>query len=319
MFNLSKYISELLLEHNCVIVPELGAFISNYKHSFIQDSTINPPSKTIAFNGSLKSNDGLLIHYIAQKEMLGYQQATEAVESTVKMMYAELKSGNKVVFNKIGELKLNQSSLIEFQPYNSFNFFSDSYGLAPVKIKEIIRRNHVPVGKVIEPPAYKSRPKNQKSGRKIVYYSLTAYMPIFILLWAFLLVKEPFTGQMAGLSHMTHKQETQLLESKPANEILKTPAISDTKSVVSKQQVVAVEKGLPVLTYYIIGGCFQSLLNAENFKQKLQDEAYTNAGILTDNQFNRVYFDSFKDQELANKFLINIQNKGISSAWILKQ
>ena len=44
---LSKYISELLLNHECVTVPALGSFISTFKsaHYDLSNEKFYPPSK----------------------------------------------------------------------------------------------------------------------------------------------------------------------------------------------------------------------------------------------------------------------------------
>ena len=64
MKTLAAQISKLLFEHDCVIVPGLGGFITNYKPAIIhpQHHTFHPPSKQIIFNAALNSNDGILIN-----------------------------------------------------------------------------------------------------------------------------------------------------------------------------------------------------------------------------------------------------------------
>ena len=67
---ISKYISELLFLHDCVIIPEFGGFVGNNKSAVLNEitGTIFPPSKEILFNPNLKSNDGLLINKISISE-----------------------------------------------------------------------------------------------------------------------------------------------------------------------------------------------------------------------------------------------------------
>jgi len=59
---LSKFISELLIEHDCVTVPGLGSFLGNFKsaHYDLENEKFYPPSKQISFNSQIKVNDGLL-------------------------------------------------------------------------------------------------------------------------------------------------------------------------------------------------------------------------------------------------------------------
>ena len=67
---ISKYISELLFLHDCVIIPQFGGFVGNNKSAVLNETTgiITPPSKEILFNLNLQTNDGLLINHISKSE-----------------------------------------------------------------------------------------------------------------------------------------------------------------------------------------------------------------------------------------------------------
>ena len=62
MIELSRHIEILLLENDCVVVPELGGFIAHYQPArYVEDEGIFlPPMRTIGFNPQLTMNDGLL-------------------------------------------------------------------------------------------------------------------------------------------------------------------------------------------------------------------------------------------------------------------
>ena len=78
MHKFIEYISDLLFLHDCVIIPDFGGFICNYKSAYIDDESglICPPSKDILFNRNLTHNDGLLVSWIAGKENISYEKAT---------------------------------------------------------------------------------------------------------------------------------------------------------------------------------------------------------------------------------------------------
>ena len=67
---LDHYISDLLEDHDCVIIPDFGGFIGNYASARINpvNHRIDPPFRKITFNKLLVHNDGLLAAYIAKKE-----------------------------------------------------------------------------------------------------------------------------------------------------------------------------------------------------------------------------------------------------------
>ena len=79
---IDAHIKELLFDHDCVIVMDLGGFIAHYHPAVINESLrfITPPSKKIAFNAALRSNDGLLAHHISFRESLGYSEACKLIK-----------------------------------------------------------------------------------------------------------------------------------------------------------------------------------------------------------------------------------------------
>ena len=72
---LEHYIADLLYRYNCVVVPGFGAFLAERTSARINDTTNTffAPSKFIAFNEQLSTNDGLLVSYIAETEKDSYE------------------------------------------------------------------------------------------------------------------------------------------------------------------------------------------------------------------------------------------------------
>ena len=81
MNNLFRHIEYLLLRHDCVIVPGLGAFISASRPAKIdmQEGKILPPSKSLMFNQSVATDDGLLANSFARKTGMKFEEARQAV------------------------------------------------------------------------------------------------------------------------------------------------------------------------------------------------------------------------------------------------
>lgn len=131
LMKIAKYISELLFEYECVVIPGLGGFITKLKPSQIHpvQHQFNPPSKKIVFNINLQSNDGLLINYIAQKENLTFVETRISVEKFVEKCMTEITNGKKFYFDKIGVLFMDKEKNILFEPEKDQNFLADSFGL----------------------------------------------------------------------------------------------------------------------------------------------------------------------------------------------
>ena len=81
-----NYIKDLLFRVDCVVIPEFGGFIMQYESSYIHPvkNIFQPPKKKIAFNESLKSNDGLLIHEIQVGEAISKEEANGLVADFVE-------------------------------------------------------------------------------------------------------------------------------------------------------------------------------------------------------------------------------------------
>ena len=113
---LDKNISELLFRYDCVIVPDFGGFIANYKPAKINSrtNTFSPPSKQISFNSNLVVNDGLLANQIAQKYKVSYNEALVSIEKCVETYQNDLNLGKRVVVEKIGVFYLDPNKKIIF-------------------------------------------------------------------------------------------------------------------------------------------------------------------------------------------------------------
>lgn len=139
--DLAVYIYDLLLEHDCVIVPGFGGFIANYKSAEIDHvlHCISPPSKNIAFNKNLNANDGLLLHYISNREICSYSEATEKVSEWVAKTQQLLLKNEEINLSKIGKLSNDIERNLQFVPDSKVNFLKSSFGLRTLNVAPILR------------------------------------------------------------------------------------------------------------------------------------------------------------------------------------
>lgn len=130
MQKVDAHISELLYDHNCVIIPNFGGFLANYSSAKIHPvlHQFTPPSKHIVFNKNLKNNDGLLANQIAASENIQYTAALEQINSFVNDINASLKKGEKIKIDTIGVLSLDVERNIQFKQ-STTNFLNEAFGL----------------------------------------------------------------------------------------------------------------------------------------------------------------------------------------------
>lgn len=134
MHTVEGLIGDLLLQHNCVIVPGFGGFVAQRVSAQIdmEKGIMLPPSKSILFNRQLINNDGLLITSYASRNKVTYPLAESTVEGAVVSWHDALKAGQRVSIDRVGIIFLDQERNICFEQDRYFNLLLESYGLGPV-------------------------------------------------------------------------------------------------------------------------------------------------------------------------------------------
>lgn len=139
--DISPFISSLLLDYDCVIVPGFGGFVCNYKPADIHPvkHTISPPSKAISFNTHLQHNDGLLIHFIAEKKSVSVETAAEWVNEWVQASKIFLRQQEEVTIPGVGFFKNDIENTLQFYPDVQVNYLKSSFGLRTIVVPPVIR------------------------------------------------------------------------------------------------------------------------------------------------------------------------------------
>ena len=109
MIELAKHIEILLLENDCVIVPDFGGFIAHYQPAYYEEAEelFIPPTRTVGFNPQLTMNDGLLVQSYMQAYHTDYSDALNSIEKKVNVLKESLYKGETVEFHGIGSLRYN--------------------------------------------------------------------------------------------------------------------------------------------------------------------------------------------------------------------
>lgn len=137
---ISYHIFNLLQEHDCVIVPNFGAFVArNISAKISRDgSRIYPPNKEITFNKSLIKSDGLLINRISSNENISYEMANDKLSNWVVKSHKKISKQGYIEIKNIGSISLENEKYI-FNPSQNSIFLKSSYGLNSIDSNEIKR------------------------------------------------------------------------------------------------------------------------------------------------------------------------------------
>ena len=136
MKNLAQYIEELIIRHECVIVPNLGGFITYCDRAVIRNNVFYAPTERIRFNSLLTYHDGLLAEAYMRDRNIGYSEALSAIATEVEQIKKSLNSGNTVLFGRIGALSLSAENNITLLNSNP-KFLPENIGLPIVHLKQL--------------------------------------------------------------------------------------------------------------------------------------------------------------------------------------
>lgn len=342
---LDKYISELLYDYDCVIIPKLGGIVTNYKPAHIHNGMAHPPSKEIRFNKNLTKNDGLLAQSVSEAESLSIKEADGFVQECVEEYLKKLNGGDRVELKRVGILYIDGHSNLRFEPDTSVNYLRNSFGFEVIKLPAVPERTAAEDELVEEERSEKIIPLQTKSHTGGIYRVAAATLAPFIAMSVYLAATTDFkspteislaeifpTGAAAETSYSPRTEESKSIDISPEETIF-----PENQSVfrydfmgedhVAKGIAVDLRENKTSLTpekniglYHIIGGCFGEKENAEDFVDRLKMRGY-DSGILDVNKgLYRVRIESYSDYERALSNLTSMREDGtFPNAWMLKK
>ncbi len=136
MKNLAQYIESLLIQHECVIVPGLGGFVTYRDKASIRNNRLYAPAQRVRFNHLLTYHDGLLAEAYMQNRHIGYTAALEAIKADVEQITTALNSGNTFILGRIGALSLSANNTIILKNEDC-KFLPENIGLPVVNLKQL--------------------------------------------------------------------------------------------------------------------------------------------------------------------------------------
>ena len=298
---INQYIKELLILNDCVIIPEFGGFVANYKPAAIENNQFFPPAKEIAFNNKLISNDGLLINCISDNLGISYFEAKQKLESFVEETTLCLERNRNVYFEGVGYLHYDSRENLQFEPQLKQNLLVESYGLQNFSYEKLYQRQ-------IPKPAFKVEYREpipvifQKRKLKKLVVALPILLAIALI---------PMKNNKEYVSKSNMGMWETLARTTPA-----TPAQVNEQSTAEYNSVTTT----PVVNqfkYFIIGGSFKSEENANKYIQQLNEEGYTAKNLGIFKGLHRVAMKGFSTMEAAQKELNTIKyHNPKSGIWI---
>jgi len=324
MNEIITHIEFLILQHEYVIIPDLGGFVLSREHSSISEdnTTINPPGLTLGFNSDLKFNDGLLAASYMKSNNATYESACKTIENEVKRIKSLLVSGESVDFGSLGSLKMMENHIL-FQPASKrFMNHPGVWGYAPINIP-LVKDIAVPY------PHKATRYKFKLKYISIGVASAVAMLALFILPGiiddgyitpfqqsGFLsntnteLVKNVVKTKRVFISDYINENKELFLKSNPDTGINN----KDYNLIHNSQYYNPDNKG-----YYVIVGGDTKRSKAESLLSNIRAKGFVNAGIVESPERSRVYVSAFSDNDKAYEYLMSLRKQYPSDhadAWV---
>ncbi len=296
--SISKHINELLYNHNCVIVPGFGAFLTKNIAASRNNDVFSPPKKTIAFNGMLKENDGLLANRISATDGISYKAALKKIKKDVKTLASSLNVG-EVEIDNIGTLRLNDEKKVQFQPNQNVNFDSKSYGL------ESFTR----------PPRKTSSPEEKVKKLSIPDYAVR-YAAIILLLIGISSIS------YNSFDEFRYEQKAESLANAQKKILENVQAATFDLGEYAKISIPIKQNIIPVksssIYYSVIAGSFRSMENANKKLKSLINLGYQ-ASFTSVNPkgLHRVAYARLENRNEAVNLIARIKKEKGNDAWLL--
>jgi hypothetical protein len=344
MIPFEEVICQLILRHNCVVVPHFGGFVSKTIAAQIdfEKGIIQAPYKQLLFNRNLINDDGLVLAEYARLNGLYYQEGASQLVQFTSQLNTDLSHGKQVSIPKLGIFSKDADGVVRFEQDRHFNLLLSSYGLTNVTF--------VPNQVLEETPIIDLNPEvknfeNEKTPSKFWKYAAAACLLPFAFYSFWIPMKtdvlhsglisykdfNPLRGKVEAKyakKQLTPFNKIVLNESKIEEQLtavepgkiglyqydestvfaVKLPN-AETKPAIVQQEIVQAN-------FEYIVGCFSDERNANNFVQKLQADGF-NAHILPGGNLIRVSAGSAANQSEIQAIQSKVNSQGMEG-WICK-
>jgi len=306
--NISNYIQDLLYRYECVVLPGFGAFLTQKQSAYIdKDSNeFYPPNKVISFNRQLMKNDGLLANYITELEDVKYATANNMIQEFVFDLENSLQNEAKAELANIGKFYLDAEDKLQFEPFEKFNFLTQSFGLDSYKTTPVNREVYKKQAEEIEEKApLLFTPERRKSG--LLKYAAIGLIALGIT-------------SFAGLNiYSSQVSKHNIAEQQEAENQLQQQIQQATFVIDNPLPAVTFEVEKQSGNYHIVAGAFRVEENAQSKVAELKENGFK-ARYIGENKYglHQVVYSSHQTRREAINKLYEVKRTN-EAAWLLVQ
>lgn len=332
-------LGELLLRHNCVIVPAFGGFVAREVSARIDYTSgkMTPPSKSLLFNKQLINNDGLLITELARHQNISYDQAAAEIKGLVSDWNTRLKQGGRIELDKIGTIYLDTERNLCFEQDRFFNLLLGSFGLGQVHFvseedvtiierkieeQELVReetQTEVKETKIIPLQIVKENQEEikvittqKKRSSVLKYIAAACILPIaFYSVW---IPMKTDVLESGVISIQDFNPFNQAPSAQYSTKELNLPEYNEEESFTLEDQVSALETGVTTYTYAFVPGINLSVeLETQTVGEEIADEKITTPESSIEMFSMHYIVGCFSQEENADNLVAKLQSLGFNA------
>ena len=331
MKDLSLHIENLLLDHDCVIYPQLGAFTTTYipsKWSEEEDLFL-PPCRMVSFDAEVNEGDELFVTSLAKRYRVSKTDASMMCAEYLDYIRQELSENGTMDLGSIGVfVQENEQEPILFYPTPAGVASPRLYGLDALHLAPISNPQQFVSKRKKDRPIFSTADGDEnhitiRISRQFAGYVATAAACILL----FFALANPIQNSDKTIPQTA---ETEFLV--PGNLI---PTLNKSTEKSSPSQVptdsVSEEESIDPATteslteenttenYAVVLASAVSMKNAEAFASRLQEEGY-NAEVFVKNNMVRVIIQGFHSEGQVYEQIreMKAKNPRYSKAWSLR-
>lgn len=329
------HLIQLLQQHECVVVPDFGGFVANYRPARLHpiSKRFDPPGRAISFNRLLVHNDGLLAAYAAQRDGESYESALVRLKNYAQQLTKQLMQNGQCDLPGIGRVLVDEARIWRFEPADTLAFSPNSFGLKPFFAAPVLTvlPSTQSVEKIAESPA--ATVVAIQKHIPVARWAAAATTALFISYTAWLLLATPMVKQPGWMHasayvpfiepvvpsyNVSDRKTVSVPEfestTRPAEgfETLRNEALPDKTAVV----MLAPEAAETPLNYHIVVGCFSIAENAALMVENLRAQMHPATVVDQHKGLHRVAVASFATRAEAEARLVAL-SAHFSGAWLL--
>lgn len=331
MFELSRHIESLLLQHNCVIVPELGGFVTHYVGASYdpEEQTFLPPHRSIGFNPQLTLNDSILVQSYMQVYDASYPEALGLIHDAVEKIKEELRRTGEYELIGIGRLIVGLEGTYNFEPCEAGVVSPYLYGLVSFPLLPLGKCPTVATDKANRPTKAVSGNVRKKIAqqytlqinKELIHYAAAAVIAVlFYFVWALptgtsnhpIQQAAIFDGNFFQTSYSTTR--TKVVQS-PTTTVQKAPvAIAPAPTDNNKTSATTIQEA----TFTIVLASAISPKNATAYVEKLRKEGLSTVRVQTGRRMTRVIYGNYDTEQQARTAMQKMRtHAAFSESWIM--